>query len=136
MSIDYNELLKGKDEKVTICREVALKQQKEGISDSEILKDTVKFLATQKEMERSTKIQKLNTQVAEGIQGLFILEQWSNLNQIAIHALSSCIDAMEKKDQYKMFVPNFKIKKAVMEIGSSNFHKIFKESFLKKYKGE
>ena len=136
MSIDYNELLKGNEEKVVICREVALKQQKEGISDSEILKDIVKFLADQKELERSTKIQKLNTQVAEGIQGLFILDQWSNLNQIAIHALSSCIDAMEKKDQYKTFIPNIKIKKAVMEIGSSNFHKIFKESFLKKYKGE
>jgi len=84
----------GTDESKILYR--LIKENPEDMKDPNKLAEYFKFLLGHCSRLQSAKIIKLNKQIAEGIEDLVYETQWTNLLNVARHALDATIEAIGK----------------------------------------
>ena len=124
--------------------ESVIKEQKEkGINETKIYKEAYEFAITQLECNESQKIIKLNNQISDNIHGMAMAGKWSNLDNIAKHALTSCLSVIEENDDIlsKQIKNIISFKLMILNMGKSEFiglltDKAKEEYFPNNSKGE
>lgn len=116
-------------------------QDKGELSDEEILKQSLKFLAAQSRAAMNYKVVTINKAVVDSFKDLAELDRWSNLQSLAVHAMEQALFVLSKGgfDSSKMtkrLTSSFKVKLAILEATADQYEDIFKPEFLAEFADE
>lgn len=116
--------------------ESVIKEQKEkGVDELKIYKEAYEFAITQLDCNRSIEIQKFNKQIADGIHELSLKDQWSNLQNVAKHAMVSCLSTIDNNESLKSFGIRdiISFQSMILNMGRSEFLPLLTKEAKQKY---
>lgn len=90
-------------EELKIVEQVITEQKEQGVDEAKIYKEAYEFTKTLLEGNLTDKICKLNEQISDGIKELAYLQNWPNLDSVALHAMDCCLDCIKKDKLLKKF---------------------------------
>ena len=129
--MDYNILFETtyNNEILNICKDIALKQQKEGVSEEKINAELIMFLSDQIIQNDSDKLRKYQSKVYNNIEKIKRMKNWATLHGISKHALESCIDCAG--DELKKYKTGMDLRYKILSSGLNELKGVFNEEWIK-----